>query len=219
MIEYKAAKMAAISSLALLTGLSLDTTTAFSTPLISDFSKPVPRPELSLFAYQQQNFLSLQQLNSVQRMPKVFAFAQGGIGRPAFNMFDPNFEPYYLVGLKFSWNIWNWNNTGRQNQMLQLNANGIKIQQEIFEQNQNLLQIQQNADIDKLQKLLEYDDEIIALKKNIANTVYEQATGGTVTMADYVTAVNEQNQVEQQQRIHKLQLLFTQINLLTTQGN
>ena len=94
-----------------------------------------------------------------------------------------------------------------------------KIQQEIFEQNQNLLQIQQNADIDKLQKLLEYDDEIIALKKNIANTVYEQATGGTVTMADYVTAVNEQNQVEQQQRIHKLQLLFTQINLLTTQGN
>lgn len=219
MTEYKAAKSAAVNSLALLTGLKIDTSTYFSSPVVSEFSKPFPRPELALFTLQQENLLSLQQLNQVQRMPKVFAFAQGGYGRPAFNQFDPRFQPFYIVGLKLTWNIWNWNVTTRQNQILQLNAGGIKIQQELFEQNIQLQQIQQSAEVDKLQKLIALDGQIVKLKKSIADEIYFQASAGAVTMLDYATAVNDQNQAEQQERIHKLQLLFMQINLLTTQGN
>jgi hypothetical protein len=42
-------------------------------------------------------------------MPRVFAFAQAGYGRPGLNMMSNEFEPYAIVGAKLVWTPWEWN--------------------------------------------------------------------------------------------------------------
>ncbi len=40
-------------------------------------------------------------------MPKLGAFAQGGYGKPGLNMFDNEFSPYFLGGIRLIWNFGN----------------------------------------------------------------------------------------------------------------
>ena len=38
-------------------------------------------------------------------MPRIGAFVQGGYGRPGLNMLEDSFEPYYVAGVRLSWNL------------------------------------------------------------------------------------------------------------------
>ena len=38
-------------------------------------------------------------------MPRLSLFAQGAYGDPGLNMLEGGFKPYYIAGLRLSWNI------------------------------------------------------------------------------------------------------------------
>ncbi len=219
--EIDANRDAAIQILNMLTGQKISSETKFNLPseYTTDNIKQLgARPELNLFSLQQKS-LSLQtDLSHDKRLPKLNAFGQAGYGRPGYNIFDNTFQPFFIVGLKLNWNILGWNTANRESQVYSLNSQIIQKQQETFELNNDIQSVQQNAEINKLNKLLEYDSQLVTLRKSVAATIENQLENGTATTTDYVTEQNNTTQAELNQKVHRLQLLQAQMKLKNIRG-
>lgn len=147
------------------------------------------------------------------------AFFQGGLGRPGLNMLDNDFQGYYIGGLRLSWNITNFYTYKNEKKIIANSQNMIDIQRETFLFNTNLTLKQQNADITKMQELIETDKSIVTLRESVKNTTQNQLTYGTATTNDYLIAVNAEDQAKQNLILHEIQLLMTEYNTQTTSGN
>jgi len=219
MQEIKSSRETSILTMGLLTGMKLDTLTRFVEPQLKDYGKLAPRPELQLFDLQQKSLQSQQKLNFTNRLPRFYAFGEGGVGRPAFNIFDPDPQAYFIGGLKLSWTIWDYRRNRLQQQVLTLNSTLIQLQQDYFVQSQAVQELQQNQEIRKLQGLLTTDDAVIKMRAAISKTANDQFEDGILSGKDYFEFVNAESKAKQERKLHELQLLFNQISLLTTQGN
>ncbi len=78
------------------------------------------RLEYNLFSLQQQKAESLKKLASSRLVPKLWAYGQAGYGRPGFNMLLNEFDDFYIIGAKLSWNFYNWNKTRNEKSILDL---------------------------------------------------------------------------------------------------
>lgn len=218
--EIDANRDAAIQILNLLTGKQFNSNSIFSLPsaFTNDNAALGARPELTLFSLQQKNLSLQSDLSHDKRLPKLSAFGQGGYGRPGYNIFDNTFQPFFTVGLKLNWNILGWNTANHESEIYSLNTQIIQKQQETFVLNTDMQSIQQNADINKYNKLLEYDAQLVTLRKSIAATIENQLENGTATATDYVTEQNNATQAELNLKIHQLQLLQAEMKLKNTRG-
>ena len=86
--------------------------------MITSKSSLITRPELKYFDLLGNKIDQNSQLLQKARSPKLFGFGQAGYGRPGLNMLKNTFDPYYLVGVGVSWNILDWNQTGRNRKIL-----------------------------------------------------------------------------------------------------
>ena len=205
--------------LALFIGKPIDENTNLEKPHRQMFTTTINRPELRLFDLQKKSFDVQEKLITAKNMPRVSVFFQGGLGRPALNMLNPDFAGYYIGGLRLNWNLTGFYTYNKEKKMLALNQSAIDIQRETFLFNTNLTLKQQNADITKMQELIETDRSIVALRENVKNTTQNQLTYGTATTNDYLIAVNAEDQAKQSLILHEIQLLMTEYNAQTTAGN
>src|SRR5690606_36314822 len=150
--------------------------------------------------------------------PKISAFAQGGYGNPGLNMLDNTFSTFYMAGLRFNWNVFDWNKTNMEKQSLQINKEIIDTQKETFEMGNNLELISIRSDIDKMEKLIQYDEEIIPLRKNMEKTAGSQLRNGVITSSAYITEFTNLYEAKNTLALHKTQLLLKQIQFLITKG-
>ncbi|MCZ2129252.1 MAG: TolC family protein, partial [Bacteroidia bacterium] len=205
--------------LALFIGKPIDENTNLEKPHRQMPTYTINRPELRLFDLQKKSFDVQGKLITAKNMPRVSLFFQGGLGRPALNMPNPDFESYYIGGLRLSWNITGFYTYKNEKKMITNNQSLIDIQRETFLFNTNLTLKQQNADITKMQELIETDKSIITLRENVKNTTQNQLTYGTATTNDYLIAINAEDQAKQSLILHEIQLLMTEYNAQTTAGN
>ncbi len=140
----------------------------------------------------QQSLKSRELLVATNRYPKIYAFSQAGYGRPALNMLSNEFEPYVVVGAKLVWTPYDWGKTKNDMQSL-------KIQQRIFDTRISQVEHQRNAlleaqwqRIEKTRKLLQKDEEIVALKQKIMLSAEARLREGVLTLTDYLNAVNDE---------------------------
>jgi outer membrane protein TolC len=218
-IELKATRKGYADMLALFIGKPIDENTNLEKPQRQIFTNTIIRPELKLFDLQKKSFDVQNKLITAKNMPRVSLFFQGGLGRPALNMLNPDFAGYYIGGLRLSWNITGFYTYKNEKKILANNQSFIDIQRETFLFNTNLTLKQQNADITKMQELIETDKSIVTLRENVKNTTQNQLTYGTATTNDYLIAVNAQDQAKQSLILHEIQLLMTEYNAQTTAGN
>lgn len=139
-------------------------------------------------------------------MPKFFAFAQAGYAKPGLNMFDPDFAPYYIVGIKASWNPWSWGSQEREKELLEIQQEMIKIQEENFKKNLEYLVINEKNEIDKAKNNIKMDDEIIILKKNILLVSNAKFDGGIITAVEYFNDLTALRTAEMNKEVHKIDL-------------
>jgi outer membrane protein TolC len=97
-------------------------------------------------------------------------------------------------------------------------AQTIDIQKDIFLLNTHITVKQQNSEIEKIEKLLETDRQIVALREKIKQTAVVQLDNGTITTNDYILDLNAENQARLNLAIHELQLLYAVVNLQATIG-
>jgi outer membrane protein TolC len=213
-------KASLISILSDITGLTIDPQTQFTMPQSgNELSYEISRPELKLFDYRNEQLGAGLNIIRSNRMPKAFGFATLGYGNPpGSNFFKDQFAPYYIIGAGLKWNVFDWNKTKNEKQL-------IKIQQEIIvnrksDLTDNLKRMLQskNAEISSLQLLIEKDSELIAIRKRITATAESQYENGAITATDYLDELNKEKLAILNYEIHKINLAMARIEFFNISG-
>ena len=150
--------------------------------------------------------------------PRFYAFGQAGYGRPGLNMLVSDFTPWWIVGARLTWNIWNWNLSKNEKKIYEIQGDIIGTQKETFEKNQRIEAGRGIAEIEKLGELLQKDDEIIELRTRITRAASSQLDNGVITSSDYIARLNEETQAKLALELHRIQLVKAKIAYLFTLG-
>lgn len=218
-IELNADKEKNIENLSLFTGTAISDNSQFEIPFEYTAPDETVRPEITLFNLQVEQLDFNKKVITKSRFPKISAFAQLGYGNPGLNMLKNSFETFYMTGVKLNWNVFDWNKTKTDKKVLDIAKNIVSSEKETFELNQKN-QLQENEkEIRKVEQLLEKDDEIIALRAEIAQASEAQMKHGVITTADYLVEVTNLFDAQNAKKVHEVQLALTKANYNVIKGN
>ncbi|MBX9782559.1 MAG: TolC family protein [Chitinophagaceae bacterium] len=219
-IELSSTRSALVETLELFINQSISADAVFQRPVVKAFTadKTIARPELNLFKAQQKLFDGQHGLISARNQPKAGLFFQGGYGRPGLNLLENKFAFFYTTGVRFSWNFGGLYTAKKEKELIEINKKNITLQQEAFLLNTNTQLKQQQGEVNKIQLLIQKDDEIIDLRKKVKEASNAQLENGVITANDYLREVNAEDQARQTRILHLTQLLQAQINYLNIQG-
>lgn len=211
-IEIESLLKNLIETLSLFTKKDFSENTVFETPEKLVLTGENNRAELKLFTLQQQMLETQKSLVESKNLPKLGAFFQGGYGKPGFNMLRNEFDIFYISGLRLQFPISGFYTKKNDLSLLNTQQQDLEIQKENFLFNQNFSTIRNNEELDKLQKLIHKDEELIALRQSIKNASLAQLENGVINTSDYLREVNAEEQARIQKMTHEIQFLFTQYN-------
>jgi outer membrane protein TolC len=215
-------KLAHANSLWVLSDITGDSTFITAKLTIPDLmivaNDSVNRPELKFFDIQKDMLNGSKSISSTQRIPKLYAFSQVGYGRPGLNMLEDDFQPYYIVGLKFQWNIWDWNKTSREKSIYSVQQEMIDSKRESYVRNINISGNNELTRIKQLENALDTDHDILDLRKSITKQSEKRLEQGVLTMTDYLTDYNAEIKAGLQLETHKIQLIQSKANYLIIKG-
>jgi outer membrane protein TolC len=220
-IEIKSARKAYLEMLGLLINQKLDEDQKFSIPAITNFSTDdsINRPELNLYASQEKIIENQKGLTTSKILPKANLFFQGGYGKPTLNMLKNNFDWFYIAGAKLTWSLSNLYTYGNEREINELNKKSVESQKQTFLLNTKISLAQQQNEIEKLNKLIKVDEEIISIRTSVKDASKAQLENGVITSNDFIRELNAEDQAKQNLAIHKIQLLLAQQNYKLTSGN
>jgi len=209
LVEVNSQKQALSNTLQVLTGLAIAENAVFVEPQMEvDLMKySNQRPEYAVFGLMQQKLEATKQLSVSKDLPKVYGFGTAGFGNPGYNVFKEGTSFFYTVGAKVSWNFWNWNQTNREKQLIELNSHILNNQKNAYDLTNRALVQQYLAEVIKASELLKSDDEILKLRKSITQAAAAQLENGTITATEYITEQLAEEQVLLNRNLHKMQLL------------
>ncbi len=189
-------------------------------PNVETSNQDLNRPEFELFSKKSNIMEKKKEQIKSQIMPNLSAFLKAGYGSPnPFNFFESDLSPFYMIGVKFQWNVWDWSVNSRNREELNANKEMIALEREIFDKNLQNQLLKETNDIEKYRSIIIKDLELIELQKSITEQYNSQVNNGTVTISDYISESNNLNQLEINHEIHKLQLLNAKYNYNLKMGN
>ncbi len=219
-IELQSNRETVLSALSILTGKQLDdlqNLTIESTEF--NLNNDLHRPELKLFETQTDLLVASSDLLHKKRNPKLFGFGQAGYGRPGLNMLNNDFSTYGLVGVGLNWTVFDWKNTRRERELIQLQQQLINTQQQQFERNVNIAMDGEYRKIKQLENILKSDRELIELQERITRSSASKLENGTITSSDYIQDLNAEIAARITLETHKIQVEAAKINYHTIKGN
>ena len=218
-IELESNRTALTDMLGLFINRSIDENTVFNKPPGIISSMEIKRPELSLFDSRSKMLDAQNNLITAQNNPKISFFAQGGFGKPAFNILSNDFDPFYIGGVRLSFPLTGFYTTKNNRSLIELKKQNINVEKETFLFNTQFTLRQQSADVTKLQQFLKLDDEIIPLRESVKKAALAQLENGVINSGDYLREVNAEDNARQTKILHEIQLLLAQYKVLNTTGN
>lgn len=192
--------------------------TVLEKPVFPGLRADINRPELHLFDMQKIRIEAQRAVLAGGNKPRLELFVQGGYGRPGLNMLENAFDSYFLGGVRFSWLISGYYTFRKENEILSLRQQSLDVQKETFVFNTGLSLRQHESEIAKFRRLMEVDDEIIALRIQVRRTAEAQQEEGVISPADFIREVNAEDQAKQNRALHEIQLLMAQARYHLTSG-
>ena len=169
------------------------------------------RPELKVLDAQISVLNAQEKALNAALMPKVGVFAQGFYGYPGLNMFEDMMRHKWslngLVGARVTWTIGALYTRKNDKAKLQLQRDMTENSREVFLFNNNLEQIQQNENIERYQKLMAHDGEIISLRQAVRKAAESKLAHGIIDVNDLVREINQENAACVQQSVHEIEML------------
>lgn len=218
-IELQSTRKGLLDVLSLFINQPVPENTKLEKPQIkSNLTPDIIRPELQLFSSQQKLLGSQLGMIDAKNKPRASFFWQGGYGRPGLNFLKNDFAFFYTTGVRLSWSFGGLYTRKNEKKILELNRKTIDIQKDVFLLNTNTQLKQQQSEIDKLQKLVSTDQEIIDLRIKVKEAAKAQLENGVITANDYLREVNAEDQARQSLITHQVQLIQAQINYQTISG-
>ena len=211
-IEIQSLRKNLIETLSLFTKKDFSENTVFETPEKLLLTGENNRAELKLFTLQQQMLETQKSLVESKNLPKLGAFFQSGYGKPGFNMLRNEFDVFNISGLRLQIPISGYYTKKNDLALLNTQQQDLEIQKENFLFNQNFSTIRNSEELEKLQKLIQKDEELIVLRQSIKKASLAQLENGVINTSDYLREVNAEEQARIQKMTHEIQFLFTQYN-------
>ena len=218
-IELHAIKQNFVQMLSYFIKKNIDENTQLETPEKILLTKNNNRSELKLFDAQKQLLETQRKIINTKNTPKLGAFFQGGYGKPGFNMLKNEFDIFYIGGIRLNIPISGFYTQKNDLALLENQSQDIEIQRENFLFNQNFIEIQQRNDLEKIQNLIDKDNELIELRKNIKTASLAQLENGVINTNDYLREVTAEEQAILTKITHEIQYLLTQYNLKANLNN
>ena len=218
--ENETLKGSLLKILSSLTGSEIDSSTELILPAAWDkMTRELSRPELELYDLRKEQLSAGLKVLESKRMPKAFGFATVGYGNPpGNNFFKDEFAPYYMIGASIKWNIFDWNKTRNEKQLINLQQVILENRKSDLTENLNRLLEAKNAEIVNLNFMLESDTALIAIRKRITGTAESQYENGTITATEFLNALNSERQAMIDYEIHKINLTMVRIEYLNISG-
>lgn len=201
-------KQAYVEMLSQLIGEEIDATAEFVKPsIMRPSTDAINRPELELYDMQVKNFEAENRRVSSALYPRFGLFITGGYGRPGLDMLKNEFSPYYLAGVRMSWNIGSFYTEKNRRRVIRNNIQSVEAQRETFLFNTRLDIAMKDKSIEKYVGQLKYDDEIIRLKTSIREASEKKMENGTLSGTDLMRDVNAEQMAIQDKILHEMELL------------
>lgn len=220
-LNLRNTKSAYLRMLGLLTGMSFeeDSELIKPEPIMAGGSAEILRPELAMYEAQLKALESQNKQITAGLTPKFGLYVSGGYGRPGLNMLSDEFKPYLTAGVRMTWNIGNFYTKKNDLRILETRKAGIETQRQTFLLNTSIDISGKDSEIKTLREQLEYDDEIIALRKSVLKANEARMAEGTISGSDLVGFMNDELLAEQEKAGHEVRMLLAMYNLKYVTNN
>ncbi len=219
-VELKSNKKSLLQVLGLFIHQSISETTKLEKPIVTNIDElQIARPELKLYAFQDSLWQVQHQMVSAKLNPKLSLYAQGGYGKPGFNMLKNDFTLFGIGGVRLNWSLSSLYTQKREHQVVALNQKINEVQKDLFLFNTASQLTQQMEEIKKLQELSNIDEKIVEVRINITASSKAQLQNGVINSNDYLREINAEDQTKNNYILHQIQLLQAKINYQTIKGN
>lgn len=217
-IELKSARVAYARILSAMIGKPYESDLRLQVPDIRQkmLSAVIDRPELRALDAQ-SDFLELQNKQlTAGLMPRIGAFVQGGYGRPGLNMLDDSFDPFYVAGVRLTWNLGKFYTLKNDRRKVETSRRAVDVQRETFLFNTRLQLARQNVEITKMTDLIKTDDEIIGFRTSIKQAAEAKLANGIISVTDLIREINAEDLAKQAAVTHRIQQLQAICNYMYT---
>ena len=206
-IELKASRTAYRQMLATFINKPLTDQVVLKTPESPErsLSTQINRPELRALDAKSEWIETQNKQVTAGLMPRIGAFVQGGYGRPGLNMLEDSFEPYYVAGVRLSWNLGKLYTLKNDRRKIEVSRLQIDVQL-----------LQQNTEIKKMTDLMRADDDIIRLRTSIKQAAEVKLENGVISVTDLIREINAEDMARQTAAAHRVQRLMTIYNYMYT---
>lgn len=222
-IELATSREAYLRMLSQMVGEELSIKTTFTKPIISsDVTESrieIRRPELSWIDAQTQRLNIQEDALKVRYMPRFGLFVQGAYGNPGLNMLENKFTPFYVAGVRLSWNFGSLYTLKNDRRMIESNRQRLQSNKDVFLFNTQLQVKQQDQAILSVQKQMQDDEEIIRLRNSIRKAAEAKVANGTLTVIEMLREITNENLARQTKALHEIQLLMNIYQLKYTTNN
>lgn len=178
------------------------------------------RPELSMFDSQIKLVETKEKALNARLMPKLGLFAQGYYGYPGYNLFEDMMDRKWtlngIVGIKMSWDLSAFYTHKNDRERLNMERKMAENAREVFLFNSRLDEIQHTEDVDRYQKMVQADEEIITLRTNVRKAAESKLAHGIIDVNSLLREINNENAAKAQQAIHEIDMLKEMYNLKYT---
>ena len=217
-IELRASRTAYRQMLATFINKPLTDQVVLKTPESPErsLSTQINRPELRALDAKSEWIETQNKQVTAGLMPRIGAFVQGGYGRPGLNMLEDSFEPYYVAGVRLSWNLGKLYTLKNDRRKIEVSRRQIDVQRETFLFNTRLQLLQQNTEIKKMTDLMRADDDIIRLRTSIKQAAEVKLENGVISVTDLIREINAEDMARQTAAAHRVQRLMTIYNYMYT---
>lgn len=216
-IELKAGRSAYGKMLAVLIGRPDADAFVLEVPALpgsATLSSAINRPEFRALDAR-SNLLDLQNRQlTAGLMPRIGAFFQGGYGRPGLNMLEDSFNPFYMAGVRLTWNMGKLYTLKNDRRKITTNRQAVEVQRETFLFNTRLQLVQQNTEIRKMTDLMKADNEIIRLRTSIKKAAEVKLANGVISVTDLIREINSEDLARQTAAAHRIQQLQSIYNYM-----
>ena len=208
-----------IGMLSLFLGEQIASDANFQKPIDKEPATEINRPELQWFNSQEAQLKRQREVLDAALKPHLGLFAQGSYGRPGLNTLNNNFRPYYLVGIKFEWNLDGYYTRKNDRLLLDNSKTEIDNARDVFLFNTRMQVAQQTGNVSSMRRQMQEDDEIIVLRDRICKAGESKVAHGTLSVTELLRMINAKDQARQTKALHEIELLsdIYQIKYTTNQ--
>lgn len=225
-------RRAALSTLSALTGQVFDVTR----PLAIDPIAAIPRasleggdvvrraleernrPEFEKFDATRARLNTEADALSVALRPRVSAFVQGGVGRPGLNQLVRDTDPFYLAGVRASWQPFERQKVARREEIVRVQQRLADLEEHAFAEGLARATAADRAELERLDAAQSRDELLVSARADIERIARVQFDEGAATAAVWVSARADLLDAQLQVRLHAVEREYARARLLTTLG-